>query len=128
MFSWNDVLWFAILTGAAVKSTAVLGAAWLSVFLLRRHSAATRHLVWTAALAAVVALPFLLVSLPVLRVPAAASFLPAATGVMFRASASASSDGGGLRSAVLPGAPNSFVSVAWSPDWKMALMLLWAAG
>src|SRR5438270_6958432 len=125
MFSWNDVLWFAILTGAAVKSTAVLGAAWLSVFLLRRHSAATRHLVWTAAFAAIVALPFLLVSLPVLRVPAAASFLPASTGAMFRASASTSSNAGGLPSAMVPGAANSFASAAWSPDWKIALILLW---
>ena len=61
MFGWNDTLWFAIFAGAALKSTAVLAAAWLFVFLLRRHSAATRHLVWTAALAAIVALPFLLV-------------------------------------------------------------------
>src|ERR1700730_4998037 len=128
MFSWNDVLWFAILTGAAVKSTAVLGAAWFCVFLLRRHSAATRHLVWTAALAAIVALPFLLVSLPALRVPAAASFLPEATGVMFRASASTASNAGGLRSALRPGAANVFGSRAWSPDWKSSLMLLWGAG
>src|ERR1700686_2246029 len=113
MFSWNDTAWFAIFTGAALKSTAVLAVAWFSVFLLRRHSAATRHLVWTAALAAVVALPFLLVSLPALRVPAVAALLPSATGMMFRASASTSSDTGGLPSVLRPGAVNSFGSGDW---------------
>jgi TonB family protein len=128
MFGWNDTLWFAIFAGAALKSTAVLAAAWLFVFLLRRHSAATRHLVWTAALAAIVALPFLLVSLPALRVPAAASFLPAATGATFRASTSTSPNAGGLQSALRPGGANSFGSRAWRPDWKASLMLLWVAG
>lgn len=128
MFSWNDTAWFAIFTGAALKSTAVLAVAWFSVFLLRRHSAATRHLVWTAALAAVVALPLLLVSLPALRVPAVAALLPEATSVMFRASASTSSDTGGLPSVLRPGAVNSFGPGAWRPDWKIALMLLWVAG
>src|SRR5438045_7537083 len=110
MVGWNDTAWFAIFTGAALKSAAVLAAAWFSVFLLRRHSAATRHLVWTAALAAVVTLPFLLVSLPALRVPAAAALLPGATGVMFRASASTYSDSGGLQSVLRHGAASSFGS------------------
>ncbi|MCU1274359.1 MAG: TonB family protein [Bryobacterales bacterium] len=129
MFSWNNTAWFAVFTGAALKSTAVLAAAWFSVFLLRRHSAATRHLVWTSALAAVVALPFLLVSLPALRFPAPDALLPAgATDVMFRASASTSSDAGGLQSVRRPDAANSFGSGPWSPDWKVTLMLLWVAG
>src|ERR1700716_4179022 len=106
MFGWNNTAWFAIFTGTALKSTAVLAAAWFSVFLLRRHSAATRHLVWTSALAAVVALPFLLVSLPALRVRAT-SLLPGATGVMFRASASTPSGAVGLQSALRPGVANS---------------------
>src|SRR6266568_3285631 len=128
MFGWNDTAWFAIFTGAALKSAAVLAAAWFSVFLLRRHSAAMRHLVWTAALAAVVALPFLLLSLPALRVPAATSLLPGAAGVMFRASASMSSEAGGLQSVPVPGVANSFGAGLWTPDWKVALMLFWAAG
>ena len=124
MFGWNDAMWFAVFTGTALRSTAVLAAASLSVFLLRRHSAATRHLVWTAGLAGVVALPFLLVSLPALHVPTVASLLPGATGVIFRASAARSSDAGGVKSAVRPAAASSSVSGAWSPNWKIALMLL----
>ena len=128
MFGWNETMWFAVFTGAALKSTVLLAAASLSVFLLRRHSAATRHLVWTAVLAAIVALPFLLVSLPVLRVPVAASLLPGTTGVRFRASAATSSYAGGLQSGARLPAATSFRSAAWSPDWQDTLMLLWAAG
>ena len=128
MFGWNDTMWFAVFTGAALKGTAVLAAAWFCAFLLRRHSAATRHLVWTAVLAGIAALPFLLVSLPVLRVPVATSLLPGTTGVMFRATASTSSHAGGLQSGARPPAATSFRAAAWSPDWKTALMLFWAAG
>lgn len=128
MFGWNETMWFAVFTGAALKSTVVLAAAYLSVFLLRRHSAATRHLVWTAVLTAIVALPFLLVSLPVLRVPVAASLLPGTTGVTFRASAATSSYAGGLQSAARLPAATLFRPGAWTPDWQDTLMLLWAAG
>ena len=52
-------MWFSILAGVAIKSTLVLAAAWIAAFLLRGRSAAARHLVWTAASAAVLGLPFL---------------------------------------------------------------------
>ena len=71
MFGWNESAWFSIFIGAALKSTAVLGVAWLFAFLMRARSAAARHLVWTAAAAAVLALPFLSATLPVLPVPIA---------------------------------------------------------
>ena len=66
---WNGSAWFSILVSAALKSTVVLGAAWMMALLLRGRSAAARHLVWTAAAAAVLALPLLSLSLPALRVP-----------------------------------------------------------
>jgi hypothetical protein len=70
MSSWNVSGWFSIFASVALKSTVVLGAAWLAAWALRGRSAALRHLVWTAAAAAVLALPFLSASLPALRVPA----------------------------------------------------------
>jgi HEAT repeat protein/beta-lactamase regulating signal transducer with metallopeptidase domain len=42
----------------ALKSTLVLGVAGVLAFLLRRRSAAVRHIVWTTAVAGVLALPF----------------------------------------------------------------------
>src|SRR5260370_11526387 len=61
----------SILMGVALKSSVILVAAWLCAFLLRKRSAAARHLVWTAAAVAVLALPILTVSLPALRLPIA---------------------------------------------------------
>src|SRR3981081_190404 len=87
MLGWNETAWFSIFIGAALKSTVVLGVAWLSSFLLRGRSAAARHLVWTAASAAILALPFLSVSLPAL--PVAASALVPDVGVLFRTTATA---------------------------------------
>ena len=54
----------------AVKSTVVLAVAALAALALRRRSAAARHLVWTAAVAALVALPPSAWMLPALRLPA----------------------------------------------------------
>jgi hypothetical protein len=74
---------FSIFVGAAIKSIAVLVAAWAVTFLMRGRSAASRHLVWTASAAALLALPFLSASLPQLRMPggillsSASSILPA---------------------------------------------------
>ena len=56
MSSWNVSQWFSIFASAALKSTVVLGVAWLAAWALRGRSAALRHLVWTAA-AAVMTLP-----------------------------------------------------------------------
>lgn len=121
MFSW-----YSIFIGAALKSTAVLGLAWLSALLLRKRSAAARHLVWTAAAAAVLALPFLTVWLPVLRIPAPAALLPVTTPVMFYATASAPRDAAVRQSAAHAG-PGVSLQPA-PPDWRTWLMLLWSAG
>ncbi|HTK32535.1 MAG TPA: HEAT repeat domain-containing protein [Candidatus Saccharimonadaceae bacterium] len=61
---------FAMLVEWTVKSTAVLAAAGLLSLVLRRASAARRHLVWTSALLATLALPALLVALPAWRIEA----------------------------------------------------------
>src|SRR3954453_16332738 len=70
---------------AAVKGTTVLAAASLIAWTLRKRSAAARHLVWTAAAAALLALPILTVTLPALRVPA-----PSAPMVVFQVFSGAS--------------------------------------
>src|SRR5690348_18162506 len=86
----REAAWFAFFVGAAFKSTIVLGVAWFMVFLLRGRSAAARHLVWTAAAAAVLALPFLSISLPPLAVPAGPLALN--TSVLFQTTSTAPGD------------------------------------
>src|SRR5260370_5364395 len=82
----------SIFLNVALKSPVVLGVAWLLAFVLRGRSAAARHLVWTAAAAAVVALPLLSISLPSLRVSAPAALAPINTGLVFRVFGVAAAD------------------------------------
>jgi HEAT repeat protein/beta-lactamase regulating signal transducer with metallopeptidase domain len=56
---------FSFAALAVIKATALLGAAGALTLLLRRHSAALRHLVWSLAIAGVVVLPFAMASSPV---------------------------------------------------------------
>ena len=53
----------------AAKATALLALAGLLAVLLRRRSAATRHLVWTAALVAALLVPVMALSLPRWELP-----------------------------------------------------------
>src|SRR5438876_4914882 len=69
------------LMGVAFKGTAIAGVAGLAAWFLRRRSASARHLVWTAAVGALVALPLLSISIPAWRVRGAAAVDP---GVVFR--------------------------------------------
>ena len=98
MGNWTASAW-PILASAALKSTLVLGAAWLITYFLRDRSAAARHMVWTASAAALVALPLLSVSLPALRVRVANAVLPADPGMVFRATADTPADAGGAAAA-----------------------------
>ncbi len=125
MLGWGESAWFSLLMGVALKSTAVLGAAWLAAFALRGRSAAARHLVWTAAAAAVLALPLLSLALPSVRVPVGGA-IPR-LGVLFRTTATASVDAPAPRAAQTAAAPAAHSGPAL-PDWRLALMLLWAAG
>jgi TonB family protein len=126
MTQWNETAWFAILTGAAVKGTAVLAAAWLAAALLRRRSAAARHMVWTLAFAAILILPLLAALLPVVRIPVSDT-LPAAS-LIFQDTGTASAETAATHSAATGHPAPAIHSASRRIDWKMWLMLLWAAG
>ena len=61
----------------ALKSCAILAAAWLIALLMRRGSAAGRHLVWTLAVLSLLALPVLSYLLPGLAILPSAPMLAA---------------------------------------------------
>ena len=112
---------YSLLEAVALKGTLVLGAAWLVAILLRRFSAAVRHVVWTAAFAALLALPFLSLSLPAWRVRVVPS------SVLFQASAAASNP------AVISVPPRVGASAAplrssSAPPWRGVVVALWLAG
>lgn len=123
----NETAWFELWTEIAVKSTVVLAIAWLITLLLRRQSAALRHLVWTAASVAVLALPFFSLWLPAFEIPAVRSFAPAAA-ALFQTTAKPSVD-----TAATTLAPRSSLAAPARPienrlRWRLWLLALWASG
>jgi TonB family protein len=124
MLSWNESAWFSLFTGVALKSAAVLGIAWLTAILLRRRSAAARHLVWTAAFAALLALPLLTVSLPAVPVPLSSALLGPVAVFTTTVAASPEKPDSGSR-------PPTAATAAYAPrhsGWRLWLIWLWAAG
>ena len=117
---------FSFLIGLALKTSAVLAAAWLATWLLRQRSAALRHLVWTAAVAAVLALPLLSLILPAVRMPAGARLLALVPNITFQTGSTAAAPD----SPQLPNiAQRRNRAPAHSPiDWRLFAVLLWAAG
>src|SRR5579871_1035832 len=123
---WTGLASFSLLMDFAFKSTAVLGLAWLLVAMLHRSSAASRHLIWTSAFLAIVALPFLVVSLPRLSLPVPEKVLKAAPMLTFRADAAVPADSG----QVAPAATRMPLKrpARWRPSWSAYLPLIWAGG
>ncbi|HUJ48652.1 MAG TPA: TonB family protein [Bryobacteraceae bacterium] len=122
----NEAMWFGFFTAVALKSTAVLGIAWLVSLLLRGRSAASRHLVWTAAAVAVLALPLFSISLPALRVPSFTTLAPGVA-VLFETAAAP----GNEAASTAPAYSHSTLparSTMWHPDLRLILMLAWALG
>ena len=128
MPGWNEMAWFSFLMGSALKSTAILGLAWVVSRILRGRSAASRHLVWTAAAAGVIALPVLSLALPAMRMPGA-GLLAYSTNAMFRAVAVQTEQPASAAQTVSrrPEAPAGRPTGS-PPDWRGWLMLAWAAG
>jgi len=117
---------YSFLVGVAVKSSAVLVTAWLAAWLLRKRPAAMRHLVWTAAAASVLALPLLSLVLPVVRMPAGGALLALVPNITFRAGVTAEA---ATDPQFGPAAPQPKPSPTHAPiDWRLGLLLLWAAG
>src|SRR3954469_19311509 len=83
---------WTLLVDLTLKSTLVLALAWFAAFALRRRSAAARHIVWTAASAALLALPLLALSLPSWNHPLVNAILPADSGITFRTTAATAAD------------------------------------
>jgi len=123
--SWNESALFSLFVNAALKSSAIFGLAWLGATLLRHRSAAARHLVWTAAAAAVIALPILSIALPGLHVAGAWASLP--TGLLFQTTITASPTlaAAGATHAIASAATNT---AALRLDWVRIILLAWAAG
>jgi TonB family protein len=129
MSNWTASAW-PILVSAALKSTLVLGVAWLLAGLLRGRSAASRHVVWTACAAALLALPVLSIVVPALHLPVANAFLPAdADAVVFRTTASVTAPSGAAAAPAQRQASGAAQAPAAAPmDWRSAMVLVWMAG
>jgi TonB family protein len=124
MAGWNEQLWFSLFTSMALKSAAILGVAWLMAILLRRRSAARRHLVWTAAFAGLLALPLLSISLPSVPLPVSSVWLrPVAA---FTTTVAATPAAPVSRSS--PATVQPATSSLRPSRWRLWLMLVWAAG
>ena len=67
---WSQAL--AFLLDNALKGSVVIGLAALAAWMLRKHTAAARHSVWSAAIAAQLVIPVLSAVLPTWRVPVVA--------------------------------------------------------
>jgi len=128
MPGWNEAAWFAFLWSLALKGTAVLCAAYLAAFVLRHRSAAARHLVWTAAFAALLALPMLSVSLPSLRIPGASSILPDASNLVFRVTATATAGNASPQTQAEPAQRTARPVSSTRSNWPLWLMLCWLGG
>ncbi|MEO8595192.1 MAG: TonB family protein [Candidatus Solibacter sp.] len=130
MGNWTVLAW-PILISAALKSTLVLGVAWILATLLKRRSAAARHIVWTACAAALLGLPLLSLSLPALRLPFANRVLPADSGLVFRANGAVQGSAGEDAGA-LPGTTGKAARAGAIPSRPLTnrdiFVLFWALG
>lgn len=144
----------APLLDAALRGAVLLLLAWAATRLMRRASAASRHLVWSAALAGVVLLPVLGVVVPRWRVlPVPGALAPAAQPAAVSPSAAPAPSSPSAGDApperigwteTAPGVPapgsgepaarGSVSSIAEIPvplpraDWRAILLLAWGAG
>jgi TonB family protein len=116
---------FTILAAAAVKSAMVFVLAWAIAKMMRRASAAARHLVWTSAAAVVIALPAVSLWVPALHVSAPQSWRD--TAAVFQVNATAPN---GLQGAAPVRTSRGATAARASalPDWRVIVAAVWAIG
>lgn len=126
MTVWFEPLLWSSLVSVGFKSSVALAATALGAWSLRRHSAAARHLVWTAGLVVLLILPLFSVSLPALQVP----MLPALTsyGMTVQSAPPQHSEPNSVQSGseASPGSPG--MPPVRASDWRIFLAFVWALG
>src|SRR5262245_40097516 len=118
---------WTLLINFTLKSTLILALAWAMAFAMRRRSAASRHIVWTAAFAGILALPLLSLSLPSWSNRWANGVLPADSGITFHATTTTGDTAG----VAAQGAPRQGAAEPRSRapiDKRSPLVWVWAAG
>jgi TonB family protein len=116
----NAVSLFSFFAENAAKASVLLVVAGTLALLLRKSSAALRHLLWTLAFAAILTLPILSLALPAFSLPAAD--MPA---FVFRTTANSGEQPitAAKSAGTLPGRlPTDAI------DWRAILLLIWVAG
>lgn len=114
---------FPFLVATAFKSLPILAAVWLVQALLRRKSAAFRHLIWCVAFAGLLILPVLTITVPALSVPVASDF--AGSDFVFQTNARRSDYTQEKQGKSISGMRSNSAPLL---DWRLLLMLVWAAG
>lgn len=118
--------WMAAPGEIALKSVVVLAVAWIAAWILRRNSAAVRHVVWTVAAGSLLALPLLVAMLPALRVPV--NPVLADPGLVFRAAGSMGGDAVGRTGSTGVERARGGSPATSTMNWPLWLTLVWSAG
>jgi beta-lactamase regulating signal transducer with metallopeptidase domain len=130
----TDSALFLAVADAAVRGTLVLLAALAATGLMRRSSASARHLVWLAALAALLLLPVARSFVPEWRVLPLPTVPAAPAPALASAPASIERSSGQAAASSAPASPASPAAAApaqrwWvSMDWIRLALMVWAAG
>jgi TonB family protein len=116
---------FTILASAAVKSALVFALAWMIAKLMQRASAAARHLVWTAAAAVVIALPFVSTWMPAWKISTPAAWRE--TAAVFRINVTGTNAPEDVASIPARGG-SALAQAITKPGWRTIVTTVWAIG
>jgi TonB family protein len=107
----------------ALKSSVILSIAWIATLLLRRQSAAIRHVIWLAAAGALLSLPLLRLCLPAFSIPVPTP------GIIAVLTTSSTGNTPAAHSVAIPASGQARPQpVRRHFQWRLALILLWAIG